>query len=65
MTILRALTLAAVLTASDAAADPISGTDAKALLFAENGVSVELLPNDKLPADLMKVIRAVAEQQPW
>ena len=65
MTALRHVTLALLLTASAAAADPISGEDAKAMLFAEKGVSVELIPDDQLSNDLMKVIKAVAEQQPW
>jgi hypothetical protein len=65
MTAFRALTLAALLTATGAAADPITGADAKALLYPEKGVSVELVPNDKISKDLMKVIKTVAEQQPW
>lgn len=65
MTALRALALALTLFGTPALADPISGEAAKAMLFPEKGVSVELIPNDKMSRDLMKVIKAVAEQQPW
>ena len=45
MTAFRALFVCTVLTATGAAADPLSGADAKTMLFPENGVSVELVPN--------------------
>lgn len=61
----RTLTLGFVLTATSALADPMTGDQAQAMLFSENGVSVELVENDKVSNDLMKVIKAVAEQQPW
>jgi len=65
MRAVRCLTLALICAATGAGADPVTGAVAKALLFPEKGVSVELVANDKLSKDLMKVIKAVAEQQPW
>ena len=65
MTVCRPLILALLCAASGAAADPISGADAKAMLFPEQGVSVELIAHDKLSKSVMKIIKAVAEQQPW
>lgn len=59
------LTLALICAVSTAGADPVTGADAKAMLYPETGVSVELIANDKLTKALMKVIKAVAEQQPW
>ncbi len=65
MPALRTLTLGLLLTATPALADPVTGDRAQAMLFAEQGVSVELVENDKVSTALMKLIKAVAEQQPW
>lgn len=65
MRAVRCLTLALICAATGAGADPVTGAGAKVLLYRETGVSVDLIPNDRLSKDLMKVIKAVAEQQPW
>ena len=57
--------LSLTLATSAVDAEPLSGEAAGAMLFPETGVSVELIPNDKLSRSVMKIIKAVAEQQPW
>ena len=59
------LSLSLSLAASAVGAEPLSGEAAKTMLFPEQGVSVELIAHDRLSKDLMKIIKAVAEQQPW
>ena len=61
ITVYLSLTLAT----SAVGGEPLSGDAAKAMLYPETGVSVELIPNDTLSKSGMKIIKAVAEQQPW
>lgn len=44
---------------------PLTGKQAKTLIFGSDGVSVEVLAADQIDASMRKILQAVAEQQPW
>lgn len=62
---LAPLAAVALMLATGVSAEPVTGEQAKAQLFDVKGSSVEVIPNDKLSRDMAKIIKTVAEQQPW
>lgn len=61
----RALLAVALLMTAPAAAEPMSGKDAKKALFAPVTAEVEILPEAGLPEDQAKVLVVVGEGQPY
>ncbi|MDP3959273.1 MAG: 5-aminolevulic acid synthase [Pseudorhodobacter sp.] len=62
---LAGLVMAVVGIGTVAAADPITGKAARALLFAPEGAEVELLLPDLLPEAEARALKLVAEAQPY